>query len=255
MNKDILRIDPALAGIAKIGPNPLGAANIYLSSDTPALSPLDTLGYANVSPWGFAFVSYTDIWSSVSHGRFPKIYGDGRAKQYASFDLWSWDLPGFNGKTPLECSAEEFVDELLHQVQYVTSGRVSLRRQDLAHWQVNPAIQYRPGKTALLDEFLWSMDKGCWTNQPAAMGKVRNMAFGATYARTWSGIDSMDAACEAASRATNEILERSGSNREKAYVYDGTPPAGFKQLWDEDDRRYRAGLPNQFDVISPFPAR
>jgi len=65
----------------------------------------------------------------------------------------------------------------------------------------------------------------------------------------------MDSACEAGRRAATAILDRTGTPGDRPFVDSYDSKGLLKWMWDLDDRRYRAGLPNIFDILSPFKGK
>ncbi|MDM3975562.1 NAD(P)-binding protein [Mycobacterium marseillense] len=245
LTPQLVKADPLLGRLDRLGEQWLGAANVFLKG--PRLPNAFCLG-----PWQLVAVDY-----SAAVPDFGEQYGDGNAKQWMSIDLQTWDCPGLlYGKTAKECTKEEFFEEILaHLANSYPSSWGKLNRDNIIRWDVSRLLRYEPGRPVINDEPLFGAIAGAWSGQPRAVTAVDNLFIGATYARTTGGIDSMDCACEAARRSVNAILDRTQTNGRRAFV-DSYDTAGLlKKLWDYDDRRYRKGLPNRFDVIRPFRGR
>lgn len=241
----LIGVDPLLGQLHRLGQQWLGAANVFLKG--PQLPNAFCLG-----PWQLVAVDY-----SAAVPDFSEQYGDGTARQWMSIDLQTWDCPGLlYGKTAKECTKDELFEEILaHLANSYPSSWGKLNRSNIIRCDISRLLRYEPGRPVINDEPLFGAVAGAWSGQPKAVTAIDNLFIGATYARTTGGIDSMDCACEAARRSVNAILERTQTGGECAFV-DSYDTAGLlKKLWNYDDRRYREGLPNRFDMIRPHRHR
>ncbi|SEH01184.1 hypothetical protein SAMN05444920_119114 [Nonomuraea solani] len=50
----------------------------------------------------------------------------------------------------------------------------------------------------------------------------------------------------------NAVLDAAGSSASRARLFGLYLPREFQPLYDTDDARYLLGLPNQFDLLSPY---
>jgi hypothetical protein len=245
LTPELIAADPSLGELDRLGEQWLGAANVFLRG--PSLPDAFCFG-----PWQLVAVDY-----SAAVPNFSQQYGDGTARQWMSIDLQTWDCPGLlYGKTAKECNKQEFFEEILaHLARVHPSSWGKLNRNNIIRWDVSRLLRYDPGQPAINDEPLFGAVAGAWRGQPRAVTAIDNLFIGATYARTTGGIDSMDCACEAARRSVNAILERTQTQSQRAFVDSYDTTGLLKWLWDYDDRRYRKGLPNRFDVIRPYGSR
>lgn len=233
--------DPSLGRLDRLGEQWLGAANVFLSG--PPMPNAFCLG-----PWQLVAIDY-----GAALPDFAAEYGDGTARQWLSIDLQTWDVPGLlYGKTAKECTKDEFLDELLAHLGAIhPSSWGNLDRANIVRWEVSPLLRYEPEQPVINDEPLFGAVVGTFSGQPNAVTGIENLFIAATYARTTGGIDSMDCACEAARRSVNAILERTGADGKPAFVDSYDTVGWLKKLWDYDDRRYRKGKRNLFDVLRP----
>lgn len=242
LNAKLIAADPRLGRLDRLGEQWLGAANLILKG--PAMAAGLVAG-----PWQIAVADY-----SATMTNFGERYGDGTATQWISVDLETWDYPGLlYGKTAKECTKEEFFEELLAHLSAVyPNSWGKLNRDHIIRWDVSPLLKYETGQQVVNDEKILGVIPGTWSGQPNVVTAIDNLFIGATYARTTGGIDSMDGACEAARRAVNSILDKTGTSGARIFVDTFEAKGWLKKLWDYDDRRYRKGLPNVFDRIRPF---
>lgn len=243
LNSEILAAAPGLRGVQRMAQHEmwLGAAQIYLNRKVH-----DSPGAAG-KPWLALFGDYSRLWTGAP---FETRYGSGAELEYVTTDLVDWLQNGnLYGKPANYHSPDELLDEMLFQFRRY--GNTEWDRQDIAQWHLNPSLSW-DGHKLSNDEPIAVMYPGVWSDQPEPETEIENLFIGATYARSVAGIDSMEGACEAGRRSVNAIIDRSGDQAEKAWVDSPEPPAPFKQIWEEDDRRFHAGLPNAFDIVNPY---
>jgi hypothetical protein len=247
VDKRLTTIDPTIARQNRLGEQWLGGVQLYVAG-APKLPWLSIA----TGPWQCV----TFDWARTIPD-FPQHYGDGRINQWISIDLQTWDVPGpVHGKTARQATREEFVDELLHclaMADPTTWGRLDRRR--IVRAEVSTLLQYRPGRPVANSAPLFAGVVGALSGQPDPITKIGNLFLAASWARTVGGIDAMDCACEAARRSANAILDRTGYQGQRAFVQSDQPGPGLKQMWDDDDRRFLAGLPNAYDTIRPYRGR
>jgi hypothetical protein len=141
-------------------------------------------------------------------------------------------------------------------------------------WQLKAALNGTgEGGTVLTDELLhsWHLDDdldvlpgpglpttnssrllvhppGSWALRPEAASTVPNLALAGDYVRTHTNIASMESACESGRRATNVVLERTGSSARRADVWELEEPS-FRALKWLDHQLYTAGRPHLFELL------
>ena len=82
-----------------------------------------------------------------------------------------------------------------------------------------------------------------WSLRPEAFTRYQNMFLASDYVRTFTDLATMEGANEAARRATNAILIKSGSRKKKAKIWDLHEPLVLA-IWRFVDRqRYLNGMP------------
>ena len=82
-----------------------------------------------------------------------------------------------------------------------------------------------------------------WSLRPTADCFIPNLFFVSDYVRTNTDLATMEGANEAARRAVNCILEKSGSTAEDCEIWDLEEPFCFELMKWYDKQRYKKGLP------------
>lgn len=241
MNPVIVAADPALGQLGTLAPSWLGGMQIYLKRRRDYGAGV----FTSAMPWLLAVVDDTAIWRN-----YESRYGDGTVAQHLSIDLGAWEIPGILfGKTANWCTQRERFEEVRAQLRHDTGDNSFLADEDIHSIIHNPSLS-EPGAGPIIhDEAGIGQDINNWAARPEVVSSIPNLFFGSAFAKTYGQIDSTDCANEAGKRAANAVLVAAGSNEPAAPVSGAEPPHLLKALWEEDDRRYDAGLPNVFDVI------
>ncbi len=243
MSPQILALDPSLEGIKTMTQyeNWLGCMQLYTKERFEG-APL-----GGTNEWGLLWAAYSQMWSGP---KFKDRFGDGNVTDYLTTDCVDWHRPGLlYGKPANLHSKEEYIEEVFHQ--FKKYGNFPLEQADLAALELNPAFYWKDGKMHN-DEPDFANYPGCWAAQPEAVTKVPNLFLASAYVRSIAGVESMEAANEAARQSVNAIIDRSGVDADKCWLDSVDPPPALAALWQDDDNRYNAGLPNRFDVVAPY---
>jgi uncharacterized protein with NAD-binding domain and iron-sulfur cluster len=195
------------------------------------------------STWALTAVSQKQFWTDFD---FRK-WGDGKTNGLLSVDISQWDKPGLNGKTARECTRKEIADEVWEQLKRSLNvdGQTVLHDDDLHYWFLDPDIIDDPTHPQRMDnvEPLLVNRVNTWRLRPEAGTQIENFCLASDYVRTNTDLATMEGANEAARRAVNTILERSGSDTERCKVWDLHEPDALEPLRAYDKARYDAGLP------------
>jgi len=127
---------------------------------------------------------------------------------------------------------------------------MDLMDQNLVTWFLDPAIEFPNPSTVSNLEPLLINTKGSWAHRPEAITAIDNLFLASDFVRTFTDLATMEAANEAARRAVNGILDRTGSSAPRAEVMPLHEPAILAPLRRLDARRYAAGRPHW---IRPAP--
>ena len=121
---------------------------------------------------------------------------------------------------------------------------------NLVDWFLDPDIQFpNPGVVTNAEPLLIN-HAGSLALRPEAYTEIGNLLLAADYVRTYTDLATMEAANEAARRATNAILAMSGlSTTVRALGVRYSEPMRHAQVLDRI--RFRMGLPNLHLAISP----
>lgn len=130
-------------------------------------------------------------------------------------------------------------------------------------WFLDPAIVHpNPSKAVNLEPLLINT-VGSLADRPDAWTEIPNLFLAADYVRTGTDLACMEAANEAARRATNALLDRVESPAPRAAIWSLTEPAVFRRfkewdrlLFDRGDRHsWRHAAWAAFRQSLPFAAR
>ena len=90
---------------------------------------------------------------------------------------------------------------------------------------------------------------GSWALRPEAASAIPNLTLASDYVRTHTDLASMEGANEAARRAVNAILDRTGSTAPRAGVWPLSEPEGFEPWKKLDKLLYDRGRPHLFEML------
>ena len=229
-------LDPAFARLDRLVTRWMNGMLFYLDRDVPLVH-----GHAIYvdSEWALTSISQAQFWNDVDLAR----YGDGRVKGILSIDVSDWDTPGRRtGKIAMRCTKEEIRAEVWGQlVDHVDDG--SLDERHVLAWFLDPAITFpNPTGAANLEPLLINT-AGSWADRPGVQTKLPNLLLAADYVRTNTDLATMEGANEAARRAVNAILDRTGSKAKRCAVYALPEPGVLKPARALDRIRWKLRRP------------
>ncbi|HEY3940109.1 MAG TPA: FAD-dependent oxidoreductase [Bryobacteraceae bacterium] len=231
---------PSLANLSKLKIAWMNGIQFYLKQDI-AMEFGHTL-YAD-SQWALTSVSQRQFWQQAPIGN----YGDGRVGGILSLDISEWQVPGIlYGKPATQCTAEEIKNEVWAQVKaHLNVGGAEIIRDDnLLGWFLDPDIQFPNPSAATNAEPLLINTTGSLQYRPEAVTEIPNFFVASDYVKTYTDLATMEGANEAARRAVNGILDRTGSTATRADVWPLQEPDYFQPLIEYDRLRFRLGLPH-----------
>ena len=225
-------LEPAFAGLDRLITRWMNGVLFYLDRDVPLEH-----GHAVYidSEWALTSISQAQFWKDVDLGG----YGDGRVKGILSIDVSDWETPGRRtGKIAMRCSREEIRAEVWGQLtDHIDDG--SLDERHVLAWFLDPAITFpNPTEAANLEPLLINT-AGSWADRPGVTTRIPNLLLAADYVRTNTDLATMEAANEAARRAVNAILDRSGSSAARCAIYTLPEPAVLRPARKLDELRWR----------------
>jgi uncharacterized protein with NAD-binding domain and iron-sulfur cluster len=231
---------PSLAGLSALKTKWMNGIQFYLKSDLP-LQPGHTL-YAD-SPWALTSISQKQFWANAPLSG----YGDGGLGGILSVDISDWDAPGIlYGKPATACVAGEIKDEVWAQLKahLNVGGATAIQDGNLSSWFLDPDIEF-PNQSAVTNqEPLLVNTVGSLQYRPDAVTELSNLFIASDYVRTYTDIACMEAANEAARRAVNGILQKSGSSAQPSQLWPLEEPEFFQPMIDYDRLRFKLGLPH-----------
>jgi len=250
MNKDILAADPSLKGVVELAPNVswMNGIQFYLKKDVKV-----THGHVIYidSEWALTSISQAQFWGEYNLNN----YGDGSVNGVLSVDISDWFNNGdLIKKEASDCSEQEIADEVWHQLKKSLNvdGEVLLEDDNLHSWFLDPDI-IAPNAPGLTENFnmepLLINKKDTWKFRPDAVTKIPNFFLAADYVRTYTDLATMEGANEAARRATNGIIDASGSDEKKCKLWKLHEPNIFWPFRKHDQSRFEKGLPWDGKII------
>jgi uncharacterized protein with NAD-binding domain and iron-sulfur cluster len=240
VNDEMKKLAPSLANLGSLRTAWMNGIQFFLKDDVP-LEHGHTL-YAD-SPWALTSVSQRQFWQHINLAD----YGDGQVGGILSADISDWETPGIvYGKPAMQCTAQEIKDEAWAQIKahLNVGGSEVIRDDNLLTWFLDSDIQFpNPSAAANLEPLLINTANSL-QYRPNAETEIPNLLLASDYVRTNTDLACMEAANEAARRAVNAILTKTGSNVIPASVWQMEEPDCFKPLIEYDRLRFRMGLPH-----------
>jgi len=249
--------------------NWMNGIQYYLKEDVPLTNGhiifIDSL-------WAVTAISQAQFWPDYD---WSQRY-DGTVKGVLSVDVSDWFAPGLNGKAAHECTLDEIKEEVWAQMakSLNVEGKIVLDRSQVAFISVDTDIeilQPPPSQPAAAKPVvsLASMERtipsnpfhsdhnsepllvnvaNTWSMRPEAHTNFTNFFLAADYVRTHTDLATMEGANEAARRAVNSILVKSGSDAPHCQIWKLHEPTLLAPLRWLDKRRYEKGLPWRDEV-------
>lgn len=242
ITKQMTDVAPSLRHLPKLATYVqwMNGIQFYLKRDVPL-----THGHVIFidSPWALTAVSQKQFWSEIDF----ENWGDGKTRGVLSIDISEWNAPGLNGKHAIDCTREEIAKEVWNELKLSLNvdGAEVLHDDDLHDWFLDPDIIDNPEdpRRKMDVEPLLVNSVNTWRLRPDAATMIPNFFLAADYVRTYTDLATMEGANEAARRAVNGILDRSGSDAERCEIWNLHEPDALAPLRAYDSARYHAGLP------------
>lgn len=237
----MLSLDPSLANLVKLSANVewMNGVQYYLTRELPAAR-----GHAIHidTEWALTSISQLPFWPDLP----PDFFGNFPLRGVLSVDISDWTVPGSDGRPAMACSRLEVVQETWRQLKLSLNGESELLRdEDLHSWFLDSDIApdpLRPGYLSNAEPLLVNL-VNTWQLRPPATTAIPNLFLASDYVQTSTDLATMEGANEAARRAVNAILERTGFAGESCQLWPLQEPEVFRPLREVDALRHRAGLP------------
>jgi uncharacterized protein with NAD-binding domain and iron-sulfur cluster len=241
VTEEMARAEPALGQIHKLNLVWMNGIQFYLANDVPVVHGHVTY---NDAPFALTSISQRQFWPDVDFAQL----GDGRVKGILSVDVSDWDTPGIlYGRPANELTPEEVKDEVWAQLKAHLNqyGKVRLRDSDLLSWFLDPdVVGPNRGVTGMNLEPTLVNTSGSWSWRPGAVTAIENLFLASDYVRSNTDLASMEGANEAARRAVNGVINRSGFGGRRCRIWQLPELPGFGPLRAFDMVRVWLGLRN-----------
>jgi 15-cis-phytoene desaturase len=238
----IKEADPTLDSLGRLRTRWMNGIVFFLRRDVPVVH--GHVIYID-SAWSLTSISQGQFWDQRLDG-----FGAGDVGGVLSVDVSDWTTPGpVTGKPAMQCSHTEIFTEVWAQLQaHLNSpGATVLEDSNLVRWFLDtdvrfPEVHQEHGVREDINlEPLLVNTVGSWAWRPEAGTAIENLVLASDYVRTYTDLATMEGANEAARRAVNAILDRSGSTEPKCRVWPLHEPAIFAPARLLDQLRYQLG--------------
>jgi uncharacterized protein with NAD-binding domain and iron-sulfur cluster len=245
LTPEMVRAAQSLSGIDHLETAWMNGVQFFLDRD---LQLARGHGVYQDSPWALTSVSQRQFWDET---RFDVgARGDDAIEGVLSVIASDWDTPGIlYGKPARECTREEITAEIWAQLKAHLNrdGRERLRDEMRVETFLDPAIVETDDGVENRSPLLINT-VGSLKHRPEARTEIPNLTLAADYVRTDSDLACMESANEAARRATNAIIDRSGVSTTPCRLWSLEEPSIFDPLKRQDRFRHRLGLPHPGEV-------
>lgn len=233
VSPEMRQAEPRLAGLDRLVTRWMNGIMFYLDEDVALVH-----GHAIYidSEWALTSISQAQFWDGVDLER----HGDGRVQGILSVDVSEWERPSKRtGKVAMKSSAEEISAEVWAQLKdHLDDG--ALGDDNVVAWFLDPAIRFPNPTDATNLEPLLVNTAGSWHDRPDAATAISNLYLASDFVRTHTDLATMEGANEAARRAVNATLERTGSRAPRCQAWPLEEPAIFGPARFVDKLRWKA---------------
>jgi uncharacterized protein with NAD-binding domain and iron-sulfur cluster len=248
----IREADPSLDNLRRLRTRWMNGIVFFLRQDVPIVP--GHVIYLD-SAWSLTSISQKQFWT-----RPLDSFGAGDVGGILSVDVSDWTTPGpITGKPAMDCSREEVFTEVWAQLQehLNSQGAGVLEDVNLVRWFLDTDVRFPDVRRAysvrqdINLEPLLVNTAGSWAWRPAATTGIENLCVASDYVRTYTDLATMEGANEAARRAVNGILERSGSTEARCQVWPLQEPTIFAPARLVDQIRYAWSQRHQLPGAGP----
>ncbi|WP_372813767.1 MULTISPECIES: hydroxysqualene dehydroxylase [Paenibacillus] len=248
---EMLHADPTLDGIRQLAEDVdwMNGIQFYLKRDVPIIH--GHMIYMD-SPWALTSVSQKQFWPDFDLAD----YGDGMVQGVLSVDISDWEAPGvLFGKPAKRCTREEVMQEVWTQLKQSlnVNGAVVLEDDNVHSWFLDEDVHLpNPDGVAVNLEPLLVNKVYTWNLRPQAYTAIPNLFLASDYVKTNTDLATMEGANEAARRAVNAIIERSGLDVHKCKVWEMYQFPLLTPYRIHDESRFKKGLPWDGKIFTPI---
>jgi uncharacterized protein with NAD-binding domain and iron-sulfur cluster len=236
---EIKKLDPQLDGLRHLKTAWMNGIQFYLERDVP-LCPGHVLFVD--SPWALTAVSQAQFWKTPL-----AEYGNGQVRGILSVDVSNWEAPGIVYGLPANQlqDRQQIMVEVWEQLKRALNDDAvkELSDDNIAGWSLDESIVMpNPSGVANLEPLLVNT-VDTWKHRPEAKTAIGNLFIAADFVRTHTDLATMEAANEAARRATNAILDAERSSAERCKIFPLQEPSIFEPFKAADKVLFDLGLP------------
>ena len=219
----------------------MSGMQFYLREDVPIVN--GHIAFAG-SPWGLTAISQNQFWKHRVADD-----GDHTVCGVLSVDVSDWNTAGHNGLTARQCTPDQIRDEALDQMRRCLPGLPpeKLADSNIHSYFIDPDIVFfgggEGGGATDNHEPLFINVCGSHDLRPLAHTEIQNFFLASDYVRTNTDLASMEGANEAARRAVNAILERTGNTAPRCKVWELHQPRSLSLFRWLDRRRFQRSEP------------
>lgn len=197
--------------------------------------------------WAITCISQVQFWNDYS----LENRGPGNVKGILSVDISDWFTPGkyTTTKCANECTRDEVADEVWAQLKASLNFEKEVLKDAMRVDHYLDRDIYEKPSSQLTKPELEDMEPllvnsvNSWDLRPDADCDIPNLFFAGDYVRTNTDLATMEGANEAARRAVNCIIDKSGNQSDYARIWNLKEPFCFSLLKWYDLKRYKKGLP------------
>ena len=256
ISSEMKTLDPSFGNIEKLSSHVdwMNGIMFYLDVQVPIIH--GHMIYVD-SPWSLTSISQTQFWPNY---KLSKQFGDGRVKEILSVNISNWDACGILvNRSAKECTREEIVRDVWEQLKKSLNcnQEIVLSDNNMIMAYLDPAIIIKKKRPTLNSEPLFVNLVDSWSLRPDVQTGIENLFLASDYVRTETDLATMEAANEAARRAVNALIQRSGARARLCRLWKMYEPSLFGPFRLYDRWRYRRGLPwsNRIPWIVRIPAQ
>jgi uncharacterized protein with NAD-binding domain and iron-sulfur cluster len=247
----IREADPQLDNLDRLQTRWMNGIVFFLRQDVPVVH--GHVVYID-SQWSLTSISPRQFWNQPMGS-----FGDGDVGGILSVDVSDWTTPGpITRKPAMECTKDEIFKEVWGQLQAHLNrpGNPVLEDANLVRWFIDEDVRFPELRQALqvrkdinLEPLLINT-VGSWAWRPNAATAIENLFLASDYVRTYTDLATMEGANEAARRATNEVLDRAGSDERRCQLWRLKEPLVFAPARLVDQWRYERGKRHELPAIN-----
>ncbi|XOV82415.1 MAG: FAD-dependent oxidoreductase [bacterium] len=195
------------------------------------------------SPFSLTAIFQGHYWPDIDLSR----YGDGSVTNVLSVDIsdWSTGLGRIYHKPAKELTRTEIKNEVWEDLKTSLrdATRAHLSDENLVDWYLDFDIAADPDLAARNGEPLLVNRVNTQRLRPEAATAIDNLYLASDYVKTYTDLATMEGANEAARRAVNAILSKTGSDAPRCEIWPLEEPEIFKPFKEYDLQRFRQGIP------------